>query len=216
MPSRVKVIYLPMNDRQWNWRSSPKEVRALVKIAKSAAAMFQRGNRVLVTCSMGWNRSGLVTGLILRALGFPGGKAVDLIKQRRGPGALSNWSFAGLVRDIGKQKRREEVEQKAPVIESYSEAIPENALGGNGRLPGRAGGATGEHGLSHRERDRIERERNRSGTRKDLSIEDSSTEGADDDASEWDIDDDSGEEGGLDAEGLSTEELERELEGLGL
>jgi hypothetical protein len=42
---------------------------------------------------MGFNRSGLVAGLILTSLGMPGEVAVSRIRERR-PGALYNDRFA--------------------------------------------------------------------------------------------------------------------------
>ena len=42
---------------------------------------------------MGFNRSGLVAGLILKSLGMPGDAAVLRIRERR-PGALYNDRFA--------------------------------------------------------------------------------------------------------------------------
>lgn len=52
--------------------------------------------RLLVMCQQGMNRSGLVTGLILRALDLPAEEALAAIASR--PGALTNRTYAGLVR----------------------------------------------------------------------------------------------------------------------
>jgi hypothetical protein len=52
--------------------------------------------RIYVLCQQGMNRSGLVTGLLLRALGEPPERALNLIREVR-PGALSNHTFAELV-----------------------------------------------------------------------------------------------------------------------
>jgi hypothetical protein len=54
--------------------------------------------RLYVMCSQGLNRSGLVTGRILRALGLSGEEAVAAVQRHR-PGALNNLIFAGLVRE---------------------------------------------------------------------------------------------------------------------
>lgn len=53
--------------------------------------------RVYVMCQQGMNRSGLLTGLILRALGVPADAALAAIATR--PGALSNQTYARLVRE---------------------------------------------------------------------------------------------------------------------
>jgi hypothetical protein len=51
---------------------------------------------VFSLCTHGMNRSGLMTGLMLRALGYPGQDAVAMIRAAR-PGSLSNQSFARLL-----------------------------------------------------------------------------------------------------------------------
>ena len=54
--------------------------------------------RLYVMCSQGLNRSGLVTGRILRALGLSGEEALAAVQRHR-PGALNNLTFAELVRE---------------------------------------------------------------------------------------------------------------------
>lgn len=51
--------------------------------------------RLYVMCQQGMNRSGLLTGLILRALGVPADAALAAVGTR--PGALSNQTYARLV-----------------------------------------------------------------------------------------------------------------------
>lgn len=51
---------------------------------------------VYVMCQQGLNRSGLLTGMILRELGFSGADALALLRALR-PGCLSNLTFRGLV-----------------------------------------------------------------------------------------------------------------------
>lgn len=53
--------------------------------------------RLYVMCQQGLNRSGLLTGLILRALGVPPNDALAAIAAR--PGALTNQTYVRLVRD---------------------------------------------------------------------------------------------------------------------
>jgi hypothetical protein len=56
---------------------------------------LRRGHRVLVTCNLGQNRSGLVVGLALvRSFGLGGAEAVARVREARGPRALSNRAFA--------------------------------------------------------------------------------------------------------------------------
>lgn len=59
-----------------------------------AKEVEQYDHRVLVRCQWGLNRSGLLVGLALRELGMPGPQAVRVIREKRGPWALSNRLFA--------------------------------------------------------------------------------------------------------------------------
>lgn len=55
--------------------------------------LWRSGHKVLVHCTAGYNRSGLVNGVILWKHGISGGEALRLIRQAR-PGALNNPTFA--------------------------------------------------------------------------------------------------------------------------
>jgi protein-tyrosine phosphatase len=67
------------------------------EVAREVARRVRRGQRVLVTCAAGLNRSGLVSGLALRRLGVDGPEAVELVRRARGPRALGNPAFAAMV-----------------------------------------------------------------------------------------------------------------------
>jgi Dual specificity phosphatase, catalytic domain len=82
-------IYFPFDDDD---QFLPNEAK-LRAIAQLGASLILDGHRVLAHCNMGYNRSGLVAGLILKALGVPGDAAVTRIRERR-PGALFNDRFA--------------------------------------------------------------------------------------------------------------------------
>jgi protein-tyrosine phosphatase len=85
-------IYFPFADDDQVLPNTTK----LQAIAAMAASLIRDGYRVLAHCNMGFNRSGLVAGLILKALGMPGDAAVTRIRERR-PGALYNDKFADYV-----------------------------------------------------------------------------------------------------------------------
>jgi len=51
---------------------------------------------------MGMNRSGLVTALALRVLGATPASAIGMVRDARGPNALSNRWFEELVRTISR------------------------------------------------------------------------------------------------------------------
>lgn len=55
---------------------------------------LKNGDRLLVRCQAGLNRSGLVTALILMKEGFSAEDAIDLIRTKRHEDALFNESFA--------------------------------------------------------------------------------------------------------------------------
>ncbi|MDP6604746.1 MAG: hypothetical protein QF664_00590 [Dehalococcoidia bacterium] len=61
-----------------------------------ASADAQPPERVYVFCKQGFNRSGLLTGRILRALGTPPQDAVTQLRELR-PGALTNETFVDLI-----------------------------------------------------------------------------------------------------------------------
>ena len=82
-------VYFPFDDDDQSLPNTTK----LHAIAAMAASLIREGHRVLAHCNMGFNRSGLVAGMILKSLGMPGDAAVTRIRDRR-PGALYNDKFA--------------------------------------------------------------------------------------------------------------------------
>ena len=94
-------IYFPFDDDD---RCVPSETK-LRAIAQLGASLIQEGHRVLAHCGMGYNRSGLIAGMILKALGVPGAEAVTRIRTRR-PGALFNDRFAAyLITEAGEAEQ---------------------------------------------------------------------------------------------------------------
>jgi protein-tyrosine phosphatase len=72
----------------------------LLTCAKIAAYQVHAGNKVLVTCQMGWNRSGIVTALTLyRLYKITGQEALEAVRNAR-PHALSNEFFADYLRKL--------------------------------------------------------------------------------------------------------------------
>ena len=68
-------------------------------IARLGAALIVAGERVLVHCQMGLNRSALVAGLVLVYNGLSGEDAVQRLQARR-PGSLYNDVFATYLRQL--------------------------------------------------------------------------------------------------------------------
>jgi protein-tyrosine phosphatase len=82
-------VYFPFDDDD---RELPSRTK-LRAVARLGASLVRDGHTVLTHCSAGFNRSGLVAGLILTELGVPGAEALARIRERR-PGALFNDMFA--------------------------------------------------------------------------------------------------------------------------
>ncbi len=75
----------------------PVRFERIQELVVEAAGAVRHGHADLyVVCQQGMNRSGLVTGLVLRELGMEGNEALERILAAR-PGALSNQAFRRLV-----------------------------------------------------------------------------------------------------------------------
>lgn len=82
----VIYVYFPMADRELPARHK------LHAVARLGVDLMRAGERVLVHCELGLNRSALVAGLILVHGGLSGASALARLQERR-PGALFNGSF---------------------------------------------------------------------------------------------------------------------------
>ena len=91
-----RVIYAPMDDR-----AIDSDILYTAEVAaERVMAHVMAGDRVLVTCAMGKNRSGLVVGLCLVNLyNISGAEAVEIIQGNR-PGALSNDTFVAYLETL--------------------------------------------------------------------------------------------------------------------
>jgi hypothetical protein len=86
-PEGCVYIYFPIYDE-----ALPPLTR-LDAIGNLGAQLIRGGHGVLSHCGMGFNRSALVAGVILKNLGMRGPEIVSRIRERR-PGALFNDDFA--------------------------------------------------------------------------------------------------------------------------
>ena len=85
----VVVLHCPLEDDE----PTTQELQLANRAADMVSVALKQGKKVLVTCYMGWNRSGLVTGMALcKTYGWKGLDAVSQIKARR-ENALSNKHF---------------------------------------------------------------------------------------------------------------------------
>lgn len=60
---------------------------------------WQKGQKVLVRCQAGFNRSGLVMSLVLMRLGFTAEGAINAVRKLRGKDVLINSVFESYVRE---------------------------------------------------------------------------------------------------------------------
>jgi len=89
---RVQVIHAPNDDRFE--LPTREELAGAIAAARQVSVALKAGQKVLVTCRMGINRSGLVSALALHmTYGMSGREAIRLVKQKRKPRALTNPGF---------------------------------------------------------------------------------------------------------------------------
>ena len=79
----------------------PEPEAQIWEIARDVSARLDRGESVLVRCQMGINRSGLIVAATLLLRGWSAEEAIDQIRRRRDPFALSNQHFEGWLRQSG-------------------------------------------------------------------------------------------------------------------
>ncbi len=96
VPNRCLYVYFPIEDDDQQLPNLSK----LRAIARMAASLIAEGHRVLSHCSMGFNRSALLAGLILMELGMSGPHAVVRLRERRA-GALFNEMYATFLESLG-------------------------------------------------------------------------------------------------------------------
>ena len=65
----------------------------LLRVSKWAFDRWNAGEKVLIRCQAGLNRSGLVTALTMMHAGYEPADAIKQIRQQRSPMALFNDNF---------------------------------------------------------------------------------------------------------------------------
>lgn len=93
LPDRLFKLHWPIED------GPLPNLQILESVVYTVVHLIEEGERVLVHCSAGLNRSGLVSALALIDLAdITGDKAVEVIRMCRGPQALCNRTFENYVR----------------------------------------------------------------------------------------------------------------------
>lgn len=93
----VEVVRAGIDD---SFAPTIDEMRTVMRAGRLVAQKVLAGKRVLVTCAMGLNRSGLVTALALRNLeGLSGRKAMEVVQAHR-KGALYNATFQRMLANL--------------------------------------------------------------------------------------------------------------------
>jgi len=92
-PGLAHIVRARLDDAE----PTQRELAEATDAARLVATSLASGMVCLVTCQAGLNRSGLVSGLALRYLGFSGREAVRLVRRARGENALSNPWFRKIV-----------------------------------------------------------------------------------------------------------------------
>lgn len=101
--TRMLVIHAPLNDAE----PTGLEVETALAAASDVAKYVGNGEKTLVTCAAGLNRSALVVALALLRLrpNLTPDEIIERIRRRRAPMALNNPYFVELIRDMHGARR---------------------------------------------------------------------------------------------------------------
>lgn len=96
----VEVLHAPFDDAP-NRSMDEDEIETAMKAAGRVARRLRAGRRVLVTCAMGLNRSGLIAAIAMHDVyGMNADEIVTRLRRARGRRALSNPHFEKLLRVV--------------------------------------------------------------------------------------------------------------------
>ncbi len=91
----------------YDWNIEHLNLKELYKTVKYAHAEWKDGNRVLIRCQAGLNRSSLVMALVLIRDGYTAVDAIDLIRKRRNPQCLFNKEFESFLLNLDPEDIRD-------------------------------------------------------------------------------------------------------------
>lgn len=127
--NRLLYIYFPFEDTEL------PDLQQLHAVAQLGAQFVAQGQRVLVHCAMGHNRSALLAGVMLTYLGMSGADAVARLRQRR-HGALYNTHFATYLQSLpsAPQRRGGSRQARARVSRPRARRVPRTAQLAGGQV----------------------------------------------------------------------------------
>jgi hypothetical protein len=79
---------------------SKRDIPEIHDIADWAHREWKAGKKVLIRCQAGWNRSGLITALVLIREGYKPEDAIALIRTHRSPHAPCNADFVRYLENL--------------------------------------------------------------------------------------------------------------------
>jgi hypothetical protein len=107
----VTVVHAPNSDD--GTRITQAQWQTAIQAAEIVARRVRGGERVLVTCAAGRNRSGLVSALALHLLtGISGAEAARLVKAQRHNALTNRWFMSALFR-VPAARRMRQIEARA-------------------------------------------------------------------------------------------------------
>jgi len=119
----VKEMRYPIYDAKMD----TIDLDELFATARWAYDEWADGKRVLIRCQAGWNRSGLITALVLMLDGIQATEAINLIRRQRSENALCNPDFVDFLEALDIDLVRGKVTQIAsakPKAEPKAKAKP--------------------------------------------------------------------------------------------
>lgn len=91
-----------VEELRWGFYDSQElpEWEKLAAAVNWAYTRWQNGERVLIRCQAGLNRSGLITALVLIRHGWSADSAIQLLRDTRSPWVLCNRDFERAIREL--------------------------------------------------------------------------------------------------------------------
>lgn len=103
LDSRSNPVEWAVPELRYGFTDGPvvrEELPRILEVADWAYEKWQRGEKVLIRCAAGANRSGLITAIVLMKDGLDPKRAIETIRRKRSY-ALSNSEFVRLIGEIG-------------------------------------------------------------------------------------------------------------------